>query len=98
MPAQLPIVDYQPPPGFPKSNPVALMLPNAIFVLMALAFVPLHAFVGRNIAIGIVSLIAFTIGTALAARSVIRGRCRQAMVSLSINALGLVFVVAYLVY
>ncbi len=59
LPAESPTLDYQPPPGVPKSNPVALMLSNAIFVLMALAFVPLHAVVGRNIAIGIVSFVAF---------------------------------------
>jgi len=98
LPAESPILDYQPPPGVPKPNPVALILSNAIFVLTALAFVPLHAFVGRNIAIGLVSLIAFAIGTVLATRSVSCGPRRQAIVSLSINALALLFVIAYLIY
>jgi len=97
LPAESPILDYQ-PPGVPGANPVALMLSNAIFVLTALAFVPLHAFVGRNIAIGLVSLIAFAIGGALAMRSVVRSPRRQAILSLSMNALGLLFVTAYLIY
>jgi hypothetical protein len=97
VPAESPILDYQ-PPNVPDANPVAVMLSNAIFVLTALAFVPLHACVGRNVAIGIVSLIAFGIGGVLALRSVSRGPRRQAILSLSINALGLLFVAAYLVY
>jgi hypothetical protein len=97
VPAESPILDYQ-PPSAPGANPAALMLSNAIFVLTALAFVPLHAFVGRNIAIGLVSLIAFGIGGALALRSVIRSPRRQAMLSLSINALGSLFGAAYLIY
>ncbi len=98
MPAESPILDYQPPAGVPKPNPLALMLSNAIFVLTAVAFVPLHAVVGRNVAIGLVSLAAFAIGIALVARSVSCGPRMQAMLSLSINALGLLFVTAYLIY
>ena len=97
MPVESPILDYQ-PPSTPGTNPVALRLSNAIFVLTALAFVPLHAFVGRNIAIAAVSLIAFGIGAGLALPSCIRNRRRQAILSVSINALGLLFVAAYLIY
>lgn len=97
VPAKSHILDDR-PPSVADANPGALVLSNAIFVLTALAFVPLHAFVGRNVAIGLVSLTAFAIGAALALRSVIRTSRRQAMVSLSINALGLLFVMAYLIY
>jgi hypothetical protein len=65
------------------------MLSNAIFVVTALAFVPLHALVGRNIAIPLIALVAFVIGESLAVRSLGRGRAPrgQAMLSLSLNAL-----------
>jgi hypothetical protein len=75
-----------------------LVLSNGIFVLTALRFVPLHAFVSRNVAIGLVSLIAFSMGAALAIRALIVGPRRKAMLSFSINALGLLFVASYLIY
>lgn len=95
--AESPILDYQ-PPTVPKPSRVALTLSNAIFALTALAFVPLHALVGRNIAIALVSILAFAIGAVLATRSLSRGPRRQAVQALSVNALGLFFVTAYLVY
>src|SRR3954469_20915830 len=97
LPAHPHALDYQPPTD-PKANPVALMLSNAIFVLTVLGFIPLHALAGRNIAVGLVSLLAFAIGTALAAPSAVRVHHRHALVPFSINALGLVFVTAYLIY
>jgi hypothetical protein len=72
------------------------MASHAIFLLTALAFVPLHAFVGPNVAIGLVSFVALAIGASLAMPRVVRSPRRQAVLSLSTNALGLLFVGAVL--
>ena len=97
MPANSPTLDYR-PPADAKANPLALMLSNAVFVLTALGFVLLHALAGRNIAVGLVSLLALAIGTALAAPSAVHVRRWHALVPLSMNALGLFLVTAYLIY
>jgi hypothetical protein len=97
MPAKSAILGYQ-PPRVAGATRAALIPSNSIFVLTALAFVPLHALVGRNVAIGLLSLTAFGIGTGVALRGLARGPRRRAMLSLSINALGLLSVAAYLIH
>ena len=76
----------------------ALRRSRILLLIMALAFVPLHFIDGREYWIGLVSVMFFASGTALAGWGTYRLRNRRAAVLVGLNAVALVSALGYLLF
>jgi hypothetical protein len=76
----------------------ALRRSRILFLIMVLAFVPLHFIDGREYWIGLVSVAFFASGTALAGFAMYRLRNRQAAVLGGLNAVTLAAALGYLLF
>lgn len=91
-------LDYETPRQ--THPPILLGVSEMIFIVIALAFVPLHALCGRNVLIPLICLLAFAAGAVAAIIAVRRSRIMRtrSLVAAILNGLAAIAVIGYLVY